>query len=522
MSKWKMSIKTTVLLAIFLCLISLCATESFPSSEPDPKRMEGINDLIQEIFYKSDQPRQRIDEYSHIKKCATPIIMYALKNKHLLRPENSFILYRPTDPRDQDYYGNVEVLYFDTTHFRVHYTEDNSNGDAVPGSDSNPNTVPYYIKNLASYLEYSWGKEIVTMGYSIINFDGLIGGGLNLIDVYVLNISYYGFTSIDKSNYPYIVIDKDLNGRSSSFDTDPNGILKVTAAHEFFHVIQYDYDDWENLWWEENTAAWMEDEVYDHVNDYVRYLPYKLSNLDLPLDEEPYHIDLFIYGGVIWAKYLSENYGQSIIRHIFERCAIINPPIAKEAIGYILGSYGSNWTDALAQFYIKNLTRDYQEAREGLNYPQVSLTQSVSATEIGNAFSSPLLTIDHLSCHYFKLQAGQEHQKLYVSLAKYGSYPSAVFLADRSNTGIPTKETVDSFFMDTNIALDGFGTSSAYPQAYLIVYNPHPENDNYPYIWAAAFEPISNPPPDPPPDPNQSVPEAFLKSDGGGCFISTL
>ena len=37
----------------------------------------------------------------------------------------------------------------------------------------------------------------------------------------------------------------------------------MTAAHEFFHAVQFAYDWKEDLWLMEGTAAWIEDEVYD-------------------------------------------------------------------------------------------------------------------------------------------------------------------------------------------------------------------------------------------------------------------
>ena len=39
--------------------------------------------------------------------------------------------------------------------------------------------------------------------------------------------------------------------------------LQFTAAHQFFHAIQFGYDAYEDAWFMEGTAAWIEDEVYD-------------------------------------------------------------------------------------------------------------------------------------------------------------------------------------------------------------------------------------------------------------------
>ena len=58
-------------------------------------------------------------------------------------------------------------------------------------------------------------------------------------------------------------------GRSTAAPTSVNP-MRVTAAHEFFHAIQFAYDVDEDLWFMEGTATWVEDEVYD---DDQRQLP---------------------------------------------------------------------------------------------------------------------------------------------------------------------------------------------------------------------------------------------------------
>jgi len=40
--------------------------------------------------------------------------------------------------------------------------------------------------------------------------------------------------------------------------------IKVTAAHEFNHAIQFGYDYWEETWLMEATATWIEDDTADY------------------------------------------------------------------------------------------------------------------------------------------------------------------------------------------------------------------------------------------------------------------
>ena len=97
-------------------------------------------------------------------------------------------------------------------------------------------------------LNKVWQLEIDTMGYRKPLPDHGKGGN-NKLDVYLKDVGpqgYYGYCTTERKAYRYTysgycVLDDD-------FDPDQfNGApaldsLKVTAAHEFFHAVQYAYD----------------------------------------------------------------------------------------------------------------------------------------------------------------------------------------------------------------------------------------------------------------------------------------
>ena len=62
------------------------------------------------------------------------------------------------------------------------------------------------------------------------------------------------------------------NDYARQYGTAPIDALRVTAAHEFFHAIQFAYDVGEDLWFMEGSATWVEDEVYDAINDNYQFL----------------------------------------------------------------------------------------------------------------------------------------------------------------------------------------------------------------------------------------------------------
>ena len=60
---------------------------------------------------------------------------------------------------------------------------------------------------------------------------------------------------------------------------------RVTAAHEFFHAVQFAYDASEDPWLMEATATWMEERYADSINDNRQYLPYgQVQRPGSPLD----------------------------------------------------------------------------------------------------------------------------------------------------------------------------------------------------------------------------------------------
>ena len=134
-------------------------------------------------------------------------------------------------------------------------------------------------------------------------------------DIYVdtLQQGLYGYCTTDNDvqqpgpgrfDVPaFCVVDNDYAG----FPTNtPLENLQVTLAHEYFHATQFAYDAFDDGWAMEATAAWVEDEVFDGVDDNVQYLN------DSPITDRKRSIDkfggLFHYGVWIFFRYLTEKF----------------------------------------------------------------------------------------------------------------------------------------------------------------------------------------------------------------------
>ena len=189
-----------------------------------------------------------------------------------------------------------------TSHFCIHYTPSRS-------TDS-------YVASVRATMEevYSTYQEA---GYRMPPSDEGRGGN-NKADIYLQDLAsqgYYGYcqpenyvSSKGYAAYAFCVLDDDYASSQYPLNT-PKENLQVTAAHEFFHSVQYSYDVREDAWIMEATAAWAEDEIYPKVNDNIQYLVTSQlvspkGSLDNP--NAAGSNGLAMYGAWSFFRYLSE------------------------------------------------------------------------------------------------------------------------------------------------------------------------------------------------------------------------
>ncbi|KAA1419225.1 hypothetical protein F0U44_12305 [Nocardioides humilatus] len=199
----------------------------------------------------------------------------------------------------------------------VHYvrkTEDADNG--VPSADEDRDGTPNYVERVLATMS-SVDQKYVDAGYRRPLGDGHRGGD-DRPDVYLAQIgnqSLYGYCTTDADNVPshgatwaYCVLDNDY-ARSEFPVHTPIQNMQVTAAHEYFHAVQFGYDIGEDAWFMEATATWAEDEVFDKVNDNVSYLPIgPMGHPDLSLDT---FRNGYWYGAWIFFRHVTEHFPQS-------------------------------------------------------------------------------------------------------------------------------------------------------------------------------------------------------------------
>ena len=266
--------------------------------------------------------------------------------------------------------------------------------DAPPLGDANGNGVPDQVDRTLSMFSSAWGFEVGRLGFRAPRSDETSKnhGPDGRLDVYLADVGRVdldGYTATDdprasdsayayRDYSAYIVVDDDFSS-SQLGSAGGLGGLRVTAAHELFHAIQYAYDAGEDDWLMEGTAAWMEDQFADDVNAnrmWLRQSP--LTQPWIPVDSSQ---DLHAYGAWIFWRFLSESMGSgsadtAIIRRIWELAA--DAPgapnlFSAKAVQKALAERDRAFGPVLATFGMWNLEPGvfYQEGAAYLHAPVV-------------------------------------------------------------------------------------------------------------------------------------------------------
>jgi hypothetical protein len=278
-----------------------------------------------------------------------------------------------------------------SSHFKVHYSINFSDSNSISPSDLDGNSTPDYVDNIIMALEEVWSFEIDTMDYTPPPAYGAEGGD-SKYDVYLLKIESgtYGYVASENliGDNPNSSGVTEINAATSFMVLRNNFIgyqagelsaIRITAAHEFFHSIQNGYDVFEKAWMKEAASAWIEDEVYDDINDNYQYLEDWFADPTVPLDattaESPGHW----YGSWIFFRYISEYIGgRGTIKLIWEKSIgydSFNGNFSFAAINDVLTSKGKTFEQVFKDFTITNLYRtippyDYEE---GEYYPNIDI-----------------------------------------------------------------------------------------------------------------------------------------------------
>jgi hypothetical protein len=277
----------------------------------------------------------------------------------------------------------------------------------------------------------SVAQAYVAAGYRAPKPDKTLGGD-SKIDIYVDNLptGLYGYCTTDQRVHPprfdvwaYCVLDNNYEGFPSN---TPLQNLQVTAAHEFYHAVQFAYDIAEDGWFMEATATWAEDELYDDVNDNRQYL--RLSPITRAKNSMDKFGGTFHYGVWIFFRFLTERYPVEqgtlprLLLKMWEYADSSKGPrrnrYSTQAIDKALRKQHTTLEEAFALFSDAN-RRTHSEYDEGAatNYPTKKLAAAKKLRKKGASkqFSTRL---NHLSsATYGFVSKGLDNRKYKLRLS---------------------------------------------------------------------------------------------------------
>ncbi len=280
-----------------------------------------------EAVWKRRRPGKPVDLSSLLQRIAAAMPSYQGTDRRAA----ASLLARPTDGAadpQQDGYTAPEARNspYCSAHFCVHWVA--SGADAPNLSSADGSGVPSYVEQVDAVAENVYSVEVGALGWRPPKSDGAIGGGLGKTDIYLKNLGgtgVYGYTAPDPNQlqghqlYAYLVLDNTFDRTKFPQYSTPLTPLEVTLAHEFNHVLQFNYDALEDTWMFESTAVWAEGKVYPLAYDYLQYLPGWEALTTVPLTKfngtDPNdRRNVKVYGSAVWNKWLDARYGANVVR----------------------------------------------------------------------------------------------------------------------------------------------------------------------------------------------------------------
>jgi hypothetical protein len=360
-------------------------------------------------------------------------------------------------------YRTREETPFCSAHFCIHWVAKTADAPPLTDTGGTPG-VPDYIETMSAVFEHVYDVENNQMGWHAAKPD-YGRGGSDAVDVYVKEVGedhIFGYSAPDEDQpnitkdpkhlAAYLVLDNNYtNSTFTDRYSDPLLPMEVTAAHEYNHVLQFQYDADQDNWMFESTATWMEDKVYDDINDYVSYLdPWSTEALDIPLtqaNDASGEGNLKIYGDAVWNRWIDMHFGQDIVRRAWELSRQTNPKdFAAGAYDAALREQGSSFVQAFSQFAIE--TSEWRASNgffeEGNTYPDMQRVTTGSKGDLltlkpgnGKAITG---TIDHTTYALVNVDPGTAQQLDLVGGLSAGT-AGAIALVGR--TGSDTDGTAE-------------------------------------------------------------------------------
>jgi hypothetical protein len=291
------------------------------------------------------------------------------------------------DGSDDRYEDHLCDAFRDTPHFRIHF--------ATTGENmvyNWPSTE--YVDSLGVYLEQIQHRCHDELDLPMVTSDGSRGGGEDLTDCYLLDITgpADGMASgewLPGSGCPgvytgYVVL-------RSTYRMPEFGIfLAGAAAHEYFHLIQYSVGGG-GQWFSESTATWAESVIWPKSVQYAWRMIYWFRAPYVTLWNPG--SSLFSYGSAHFWVMLETTLGSGFVAALLRRCC---EQSWRAAMISEMEARGMTMSEALVRFALwNNATGVWNDGRHyprGGAYPEMTCQKEYAILPVwGDTLPSKVL-----------------------------------------------------------------------------------------------------------------------------------
>lgn len=166
-----------------------------------------------------------------------------------------------------DFESDIENGFFKANAIRTDHFQFEFSDLVKNQADTDGDGIADIIEVTAQAAEDRWDELISEMNYEQPVENGVVTFVIFDDTGEYLTPGALGITSLLSNGEPYIALDPWMS----------DAYLKVTMGHEFYHAIQFGYDynfayTYQGINFAEATAVWVEDVLFDSVDDYALYI----------------------------------------------------------------------------------------------------------------------------------------------------------------------------------------------------------------------------------------------------------
>lgn len=287
------------------------------------------------------------------------------------------------------------LLVHETAHFYIEYNTTGAN--AVTLDDVSPaNGVPDFVEETGIACELSWTVIVSSLGFVAPALNGPNGKYLIQFE----QQGSYGYTTTVVGGTK-VVLHPNYVGFPPNEDPDGDvlGALRATVAHEFKHASQYQGSSWSEGGWVELDATWVEDIVYDAVNDYYNYI----AGSNSPFTQPGIALDSGgsgSYEDCNWQHFLSEKFGNGHVVAVWQRRITQPSETMMATYSNRLVASGTSLTAAWGEYAAWNFACGAR-AGAGFGYGEAATypTTPPQSTHTALPVNTTNGTVPHLAAH---------------------------------------------------------------------------------------------------------------------------